>query len=719
MCTQPSDALQLRWGGGATDLVATDSVRATLNFDASDLVGGLPAEWRLVFVADSAALRFVAPDSLGACASSVGLAQAIAPPATPFDSTANQFTAQFCSSPVSWSATAQYVIDVAGGTHARLKAVAIMPGTASTVIESNEVTVNGGLTAPFAPTILAATSEHQSLTYSLSVVGTDLESASSIAVAAPDGDWTVPLRAVNRTPNRIVAEGLLAAPVPEGVASVGSKFGTVSGVGLAAESEPSLDLLAPTGGVCSAQFFEEYFVPGPGTYGYAIQPKDFAVVPGFVDPANGRYGLHIFYIRHNYNLHPPARPIDSPNLDEKNLGHAWTSDFTSWHGPAPGDKPDTMAVKVRVGKIDNLHVWAPSIVRSGPIYHMFYTAVEEVGSGSTRRENQRIGVATSTDLNTWTQEDAAVLTVADVPWSMRNPPPSDQSGQQLRDPYVMEDPTQPGQWLMFFVSVDSVNSPSFTRMAVGVAKSTDLRHWTATSRPFVATERPTALTDARTIESPHVIRRNGKWWMMYTVDKDQVFFETYGSGTPADTTGGVASSGPASWIGPVRLKNVTEGQPAQLQYWHATEHLGSGANEYLAAWNDNAVSIEVTGMAAASNAAVDSLKLGCPSPSPVADVGDDAAGGRSLRLVLPAVILSARGADIEFWLPEAGPVRLRVYDALGRQRAELIKRDCPKGRTVIPWSPADSPGAQIASGLYFLRLETGNGSQTRRVVLLH
>ncbi len=592
------------------------------------------------------------------------------------------------------------------------------------MIESNEVTINGGLTAAFAPTILAAVSEHQSLTYSLSLVGADLEGAATVGVQAPAGEWSVPLRAVSRTSNQIVAEGLLAAPVPEGVASVGSQLGALSGVGLAAEPEPELGLMTPTGGVCSGQFFEEYLIPGPGTYGYTIQPKDFAIVPGFVDPASGRYGLHVFYIRHNYWYYPPftpGQPGGTPDLDEKRLGHAWTSDFTTWHGPAFLDRPDTLALKVRPGTFDELHVFAPSIVRVGPVYHMFYTGVrkENMPGVVGQRDNQRIGVATSTDLNTWTQEDAPVLTVADVPWSMRNPPATQQSGQQLRDPYVMEDPTQPGQWLMFFVSVDSVNSPSFTRMAVGVAKSTDLRHWTATSRPFVSTERPTALTDARTIESPHVIRRNEKWWMMYTVDKDQVFFETYATASPADTAGSLVSSGPARWIGPVRLKNVTEGQPAQLQYWHATEHLGSGANEYLAAWNDNAVSIEVTGMSAASNAAVDSLKLGCPSPSPVADVDDDAGGGSSLRMVIPAVVRSARGAELEFWLPEAGSVRLRVYDALGRQRAELIRRDCPKGRTVFRWSPAEGPSAQIASGLYFLKLETGNGSQTRRVVLLH
>ncbi len=643
----------------------------------------------------------------------VGLTRAIEPPLTAFDSTANQFTAQFCSSPESWSGSAQYVIDIAAGAHARLKVVAILPGTAPTVIESNEVTINGELTAPFAPTILSATSEHQSLTYSLNVVGSDLEGASSIAVESPTGGWAVPLRAVTRTPSQIVAAGLLAAPVPEGIASVGSPAGAQSGVSLPAEPEPELGLLAPAGGVCSGQFFEEYLTPGPGTYGYTIQPKDFAIVPGFVNPTDGRYGLHAFYIRHNYWYYPPARTPSVPDLDEKNLGHAWTSDFSTWHGPAPGDKPDTLAVKVRAGKIDALHVWAPSIVRSGPIYHMFYTGVRVEGT----RVQQRIGVATSTDLNTWTQEDDAVLTVAAVPWCRRNPPATDFGGQELRDPYVMEDPTQPGQWLMFFVSVDSLNYP---RMAVGVAKSTDLRTWTATRRPFEATQRPTVpgLADAKTIESPHVLRRNGMWWMLYTVDKDRVFFETYATASPADTSGSLIVSGTGSWTGPVRLRSVTEGQPAQLQYWHATEYLRFGGSEYLAAFNDNAVSIEVAGMSAPANAAVDSLRLGCPSLPPVAGVEGDAGRNETLLMTVPAVVHGALGAEIELRLREAGEVRLRVYDALGRQRAELIRRACSTGRTIVRWTPTESSGERLASGLYFLKLETSAGDQTHRVVLL-
>ncbi len=706
----PCPALQLRWLGGAQNLVAADSIRTTLILDATDLTNGLPSEWRLVCVSDSTVLRFVAEDSVEVCSAADAHASNMAPPSSPFDSTANQYTARFCSATGPRAQSARYVVEVLAGAHAKLKVVALLSGTSSGVIESNVATVNGGLPEPFAPTILQATTEHESLIYSLTAIGSDLEDAASVALASPNGEWSVPLQLVSRSRNQMVATGQLAAPVPDGVASVSGAGGAVSGVDLPAEPEPALDLMSSTAGGCSAQYFEEYLVPGPPPAGYTIQPKDFAMVPGFVDPNNGRYGLHVFYIRHNYWYHKPFRPDDRSDLDEKNLGHAWTSDFNSWHGPAPGDKADTLALRVRPGKFDEFHVWAPSVVRVGPVYHMFYTGVrsENISGAAGPRNNQSIGVATSTDLNAWTQPTDAVLTIAKVPWARKNPDPIDYDGQQLRDPFVIQDPTKPGQWLMYFVTVDSLRYP---RMAVGVATSSDLATWTVLRRPFEMTERPTPLGSGKTVESPHVFRRNGQWWMLYTADSDQVFMQSFASSTPAD-------SDTTRWSGPVWLRSVTEGRPAQLQYWHATEHLGSGANDYLAAFNDNAISIEFMGVSTPTNTAIDSVRLGCPPLPPTAGVDDRDPWVRKARLSAPAVVRNGRGAEIVVELPQASRVRLVVFDALGRQQATLLDRECPDGQTVVRWTPDDGSGHRLASGLYFLRLATDHGAQTRKAVLL-
>jgi hypothetical protein len=596
-------------------------------------------------------------------------------------------------------------VDLVGGSAGKLKVVALDPADSMSVIESNELTYNGGVAGNFAPTLLRATSIHQSLQLQLTVVGTDLNDAMSLNIVAPDGTWDLPLAISARSGATVTGVASVAALLPACRASFSSAGGAFSELSLPADPEPTLPV--PEGGTCSAQYFEELLAPPPAPHGYTIQPKDFAFTPGFVDAATNQYALHVFYIRHNYWYSLPAPAAQFPAFNEVNIGHAWTSDFTSWHGPTPLDRPDTAAVMVRPNKFDQNHVWAPTIVRNGPIFHMFYTGVQSDGPpGPNQRSNQRIGVATSTDLNTWTPVDTAIFTSPQIPWASKNP--SGFGGQQLRDPFVMQDPTVPGQWLMFFVAVDSLRFP---RMAVGAAKSSDLRKWTALKNPFSTTERPTFLTQANRIESPHVFRRNGKWWLPYTVDGDQVFFETIASSTPAD-------SDTTHWSNPIWLRGVSQSQPAQLQYWHATEHLGDGAYEYLAAWNDNATSIEFMGMFAPTNPAVDSVRLGCPVQPPTAGVDGSDASRSEPRLVVSRLHRGSREVGLRMELPSRLAVRLAVYDIAGRRRSTLVDRELPAGVTETTWDGTDDSGVRVASGLYFIRLTCVRGAQVSKLVML-
>jgi hypothetical protein len=419
---------------------------------------------------------------------------------------------------------------------------------------------------------------------------------------------------------------------------------------------------------CLKRFSEELLTAPPGHL-RAIQPKDFAFARGFIDPTSNQFALHMFYIRRSYyNI-----PADN---NEKNLGHTWTTDFNSWH-PIP---TDTIALVVRPGKFDELHVWAPTIVQRGPVFHMFYTGVRNEGG----RRNQRIGVATSTDLNTWTQEDAVVLSSPQVGWASRNPP-SPFDGQQLRDPFVMPDPVHGGKWLMYFVAVDSVHFP---QMAVGVATSSDLRSWTVVPKPFFGTERPTYPgAPASRIESPHLFARRGQWWMPYTVDGDTVFFETTASIDPADTTTFVTNSAHPGWTNPIWLRGVAEGRPNELQFWHATEHLlmqpGTATQppvDYLAAWDDDEGFLDFMGIFAADqdSAAVDSFLLSCPGVSGVVErrlVPND------VQMSIAAHRWGTPNITVQLELPSALPVRLTVLDIAGRRRTTLVDGDLPRGTT--------------------------------------
>jgi hypothetical protein len=70
-------------------------------------------------------------------------------------------------------------------------------------------------------------------------------------------------------------------------------------------------------------------------------------------------------------------------------------------------------------------------------------------------------------------------------------------------------------------------------------------------------------------------------------------------------------------------------------------------------------------------------------------------------------------ARIEFTLPKAGKVSLKVYDVLGREVAVLVNETLNARDHDVVFN-----GSELPSGIYFARLEAGGVSQTRKMVLL-
>lgn len=691
-----ASAIRLFWSNGLSDLSITENARAMLIVRADSAEGVLPDAWKLIWTADSSGVQFAALDSLAACELDTARVSAIDLPASPADSAANEITAHFCSAGAAGATTAYYLADLVGGSKGKLKVIALDPVDSMSVRESNEVTYNGGVDGDYAPTVLRAVSDHQSLQLRVTAVGSGLNGANSMSIMASDSSWILPLTVTSRNDRSLVGVANVAALLPACQAAVGSQTGAASAATLPADEEPALE--APQS--CGASYFENLLNPPPSPLGFTIQPKDFAFVRGFVDQTSHRYALHLFYIRHNYWYYQPPNDQSKwqPGLDEKNLGHIWTTDFNSWYGPGGLNLPDTVALSVRPGKFDEFHVWAPSIVQNGPFFKMFYTGVNNAG-------HQRIGVATSTDLITWTPADAPVLTSPQIPWASKNPPSPYNGVQQLRDPFVMEDPLEGDKWLMYFVAVDSIRSP---KMAVGVATSDNLVDWTAFNDPFSSVERQTFQGATNVVESPHVFRRNGQWWMPYTVNGDQIFFETTTSADPTDTVA-------THWTNPIWMRGVTEGQPPELQYWHASEHLRINSTEYLAAFNDNAIAIDIKGVFAPANPTVDSLLLSCPE---LAGVGDREGPGGGVRMTVTRLRWGVPEVGLRLELPSRMAVRLALYDIAGRRRATLIDRELPEGVTDVAWDGRDQEGARVGSGMYFVRLSFAAGSRISKFVMI-
>jgi len=69
-------------------------------------------------------------------------------------------------------------------------------------------------------------------------------------------------------------------------------------------------------------------------------------------------------------------------------------------------------------------------------------------------------------------------------------------------------------------------------------------------------------------------------------------------------------------------------------------------------------------------------------------------------------------------LPEDGRVTITVFDIQGRLVKVLIDRDQSVGYRSIAWDATNHLGRKVTTGIYFYRMQSGNFSQTRKMILL-
>ena len=73
---------------------------------------------------------------------------------------------------------------------------------------------------------------------------------------------------------------------------------------------------------------------------------------------------------------------------------------------------------------------------------------------------------------------------------------------------------------------------------------------------------------------------------------------------------------------------------------------------------------------------------------------------------------------IRFYLENAGPAALRVYDVNGAMVRTLHDATLPSGIHEVRWNGVDHSGTPVSSGVYFVRLIADGSSVTRKLVLL-
>jgi hypothetical protein len=96
-------------------------------------------------------------------------------------------------------------------------------------------------------------------------------------------------------------------------------------------------------------------------------------------------------------------------------------------------------------------------------------------------------------------------------------------------------------------------------------------------------------------------------------------------------------------------------------------------------------------------------------------------GPRDARLALgrPEPNPSTGITRFAFTLPRPGSARVSVVGIEGRRLATLIDSELPGGRHEVRWDGRDDRGMRVPPGVYFVVLETADGSTSRHIVRLH
>lgn len=73
---------------------------------------------------------------------------------------------------------------------------------------------------------------------------------------------------------------------------------------------------------------------------------------------------------------------------------------------------------------------------------------------------------------------------------------------------------------------------------------------------------------------------------------------------------------------------------------------------------------------------------------------------------------------IAFDIAQPGVVRITVYDVRGRRVRRLLDQSMPAGQHKVVWDGSTDAGAQVASGVFFCRLESGHQTDVRKMLIL-
>ncbi|NOY60438.1 MAG: S8 family serine peptidase [Calditrichaeota bacterium] len=73
---------------------------------------------------------------------------------------------------------------------------------------------------------------------------------------------------------------------------------------------------------------------------------------------------------------------------------------------------------------------------------------------------------------------------------------------------------------------------------------------------------------------------------------------------------------------------------------------------------------------------------------------------------------------ITYRMPRAGKVKIEIYNMLGQRIRTLVERNVPAGNYQVTWDAKDDFGKSVATGMYLYRMQSGDFSAMRKLILL-
>ena len=69
-------------------------------------------------------------------------------------------------------------------------------------------------------------------------------------------------------------------------------------------------------------------------------------------------------------------------------------------------------------------------------------------------------------------------------------------------------------------------------------------------------------------------------------------------------------------------------------------------------------------------------------------------------------------------LPEHAQVTLNIYDILGKQIKTLVNQSQDAGNKIAVWNGTDNLDRPVSAGVYLYRIQAGEFTQARKMLLL-